>query len=230
MIGYLIWKPGGWRIRYYEEELNGLRVLRAELPGTAHTSRGQRLQRKALEVLRRNGVNRVLNIGLSGVPPVATGPLWRAMAAPLALTELTTQGIPPADALVSLRAGKVDRSIVTCCTALATSVRGLSLEMPDCEGLTWALQRRFGIPIFQTGGDLALCFSGRATGIDLRGDCPQPAGFALDCAEVELPGDCPPEPMLAYLVEQGIVHLPEVKVVTKTPPTQMDQGEQDENT
>lgn len=34
MIGYLVWKNGGWRIRYYEEEINGVHILRAEVPGT----------------------------------------------------------------------------------------------------------------------------------------------------------------------------------------------------
>lgn len=40
MIGYLVWKNGGWRIRYYEEEINGVHILRAEVPGTPHTARG----------------------------------------------------------------------------------------------------------------------------------------------------------------------------------------------
>ena len=83
MIGYLVWKNGGWRIRYYEEEINGVHILRAEVPGTPHTARGGRLQRKAMEVLRRNGVSRFLNPELVGARKVATGPLWRAMAAPL---------------------------------------------------------------------------------------------------------------------------------------------------
>ena len=82
MIGYLVWKNGGWRIRYYEEEINGVHILRAEVPGTPHTARGGRLQRKAMEVLRRNGVSRFLNPELVGARKVATGPLWRAMAAP----------------------------------------------------------------------------------------------------------------------------------------------------
>lgn len=130
-----------------------------------------------MEVLRRNGVSRFLNPELEGGQAVATGPLWRALAAPLALTGLTVQGIPHDQALVALHAGKVDRSIIPCCTALASEVRALSLDMPDREGLAWALQRRFGIPVLEQGGDVALCFSGRKQGIDLRGDTPQPGGI-----------------------------------------------------
>ncbi len=213
MIGYLVWKTKGWRIRYYEEEINGVHFLRAEIPGTPDTARGVRLQRRAMELLRRNGVSRFLNPELEGGQAVATGPLWRALAAPLALTGLTVQGVPHDQALVALHAEKVDRSIVTCCTALASEVRALSLDMPDREGLAWALQRRFGIPVLEQGGDVALCFSGREQGIDLRGDTPQPAGFSLDCAGLVLPEDCPPEPMLAYFVEQGVIHLPDIRVV-----------------
>lgn len=28
-----------------------------------------------------------------------------------------------------------------------------------------------------------------------------------------LPEDCPPEPLLAYFVEQGVLHLPDIQVV-----------------
>lgn len=213
MIGYLVWKTKGWRIRYYEEVINGVHLLRAEVPGGPCTARGVRLQRKALEVLGRNGVTRFLNPALAGVQSVATGPLWRALAAQLALTELAAQGIPHEEALVALHAGRVDRSVVTCCTALASEVRALSLDIPDCEGLAWALQRRFGIPVLEQGGDLTLCFSGQERGIDLRGDTPQPAGFSLGCSGLVLPEHCPPEPTLAYFVEQGVLHLPDIRVV-----------------
>lgn len=213
MIGYLVWKNGGWRIRYYEEEINGVHFLRAEVPGTPHTARGARLQRKAMEVLRRNGVSRFLNPELVGARKVATGPLWRAMAAPLALTGLTACGVPREEALVALHAGRVDRSVITCCTALAAEVRALSLDIPDCEPLAWALQRRFGIPVLEQGGDLNLCFSGRNKGIDLRGDTPRPEGFTLGCSRLELPENCPPEPVLAYFLEQGVIHLPDIWVV-----------------
>lgn len=166
-----------------------------------------------MEVLRRNGVSRFLNPELVGARKVATGPLWRAMAAPLALTGLTACGVPREEALVALHAGRVDRSVITCCTALAAEVRALSLDIPDCEPLAWALQRRFGIPVLEQGGDLNLCFSGRNKGIDLRGDTPRPEGFTLGCSRLELPENCPPEPVLAYFLEQGVIHLPDIRVV-----------------
>ena len=213
MIGYLTWRGTGWRIRYYEEEIGGVKMLRAELPGPARPGRGLRLARRAVETLRCNGVTRFLNPG-PGVPrTVATGPLWRALAAPLAVTGLTALGVPTAEARVALRAGRVDRTVAACCAALAGEVRALSLEIPDCDGLTWSLQRRFGIPVLTGGGDLTLCFSGQGDGVDLRGDAPAPEGFALRSPALELPGGCPAEPLLAYFVEQGVLHLTDISVV-----------------
>ena len=216
MVGYLVWRAGGWRIRYFEEEFQGVRVLRAEVPGDPRTPRGIRLERRALETLRRNGVTRFLNPELTR-RRVATGPLWRAMAAPLALTGLTARGIAPGEALVALRAGRVDRTVAACCAALAGEVRALSLEIPRCEDLTWSLQRRFGIPVLARRGDLTLCFSGGGKGIDLRGDAPCPAGFALRSPALTPPGDCPPEPLLAYCVERGVLGLPDIRVVIRRP-------------
>lgn len=213
MIGYLTWRGGGWRIRYYEEEIGGVRVLRAELPGLPRGRRSVHLARRAVETLRCNGVNRFLNPG-PGVPrTVATGPLWRALAAPLAVTGLTALGIASGEARVALRAGRVDRFVSACCAALAGEVRALSLEIPDCEALSWSLQRRFGIPVLSGGGDLTLCFSGEGEGVDLRGDVPAPEGFALRSGALELPGGIPTEPMLAYCVEQGVLHLTDISVV-----------------
>ena len=30
---------------------------------------------------------------------------------------------------------------------------------------------------------------------------------------LELPENCPPEPVLAYFLEQGVIHLPDIRVV-----------------
>lgn len=172
---------GGWRIRYYEEEINGVHILRAEVPGTPHTARGGRLQRKAMEVLRRNGVSRFLNPELVGARKVATGPLWRAMAAPLALTRANRLWRAPGGGLGGAPRGTGwTGSVITCCTALAAEVRALSLDIPDCEPLAWALQRRFGIPVLEQGGDLNLCFSGRNKGLTCGGIHPGQRGLHWD--------------------------------------------------
>ena len=92
-------------------------------------------------------------------------------------------------------------------------VRGLALEIPDCEGLAWNLQRRFGLPILAQGGDLTLNFTDSSTGIALYGDTPHPKGLTLSCPGVTLPEDCPREGLLAYLVEQGAVHWQDVRVL-----------------
>ena len=149
LVGYLVWRERGWRIRYFEEEFCHVSLWRVELPRNSHPDR---TVQRALTTLRRHGVTRLLADDAPLLPPVATGPLWRALAGQAALVELARRHIPPGQAFVGLRAKQVDRSVVACCTALAPVVRGLALEIPDCEGLAWNLQRRFGLPIWRRVG------------------------------------------------------------------------------
>lgn len=210
LVGYLVWRERGWRIRYFEEEFCHVSLWRVELPRNSHPDR---TVQRALTTLRRHGVTRLLADDAILLPPVSTGPLWRALAGQAALVELARRHIPPGQAFVGLRAKQVDRSVVACCTALAPVVRGLALEIPDCEGLAWNLQRRFGLPILAQGGDLTLNFTDSSTGIALYGDTPHPKGLTLSCPGVTLPEDCPREGLLAYLVEQGAVHWQDVRVL-----------------
>lgn len=210
LVGYLVWRERGWRIRYFEEEFCHVSLWRVELPRNSHPDR---TVQRALTTLRRHGVTRLLADDAPLLPPVATGPLWRALAGQATLVELARRHIPPGQAFVGLRAKQVDRSVVACCTALAPVVRGLALEIPDCEGLAWNLQRRFGLPILAQGGDLTLNFTDSSTGIALSGDTPHPKGLTLSCPGVTLPEDCPREGLLAYLVEQGAVHWQDVRVL-----------------
>lgn len=210
LVGYLVWRERGWRIRYFEEEFCHVSLWRIELPRNSHPDR---TVQRALTTLRRHGVTRLLADDAPLLPPVATGPLWRALAGQATLVELARRHIPPGQAFVGLRAKQVDRSVVACCTALAPVVRGLALEIPDCEGLAWNLQRRFGLPILAQGGDLTLNFTDSSTGIALSGDTPHPKGLTLSCPGVTLPEDCPREGLLAYLVEQGAVHWQDVRVL-----------------
>lgn len=210
LVGYLVWRERGWRIRYFEEEFCHVSLWRVELPRNSHPDR---TVQRALTTLRRHGVTRLLADDATLLPPVSTGPLWRALAGQAALVELARRHIPPGQAFVGLRAKQVDRSVVACCTALAPVVRGLALEIPDCEGLAWNLQRRFGLPILAQGGDLTLNFTDSSTGIALYGDTPHPKGLTLSCPGVTLPEDCPREGLLAYLVEQGAVHWQDVRVL-----------------
>lgn len=210
MTGYLVWRERGWRIRYFEEELYHVPLWRVELPRSGHPDR---TAKRAVTTLRRHGVTRLLTDDTPLLPPVPTGPLWRALASQAALTALRRQRIPPAQAFVALRAKQADRSVVACCSALAPKVRGLALEIPDCEWLSWNLQRRFGLPILAQGGDLTLDFINSGVGIALYGDTPHPEGLTLTCPSVTLPEDCPREGLLAYLVEQGAVNWRELRVV-----------------
>lgn len=210
LVGYLVWRERGWRIRYFEEEFCHVSLWRVELPRNSHPDR---TVQRALTTLRRHGVTRLLADDAALLPPVATGLLWRALAGQAALVELARRHIPPGQAFVGLRAKQVDRSVVACCTVLAPVVRGLALEIPDCEGLAWNLQRRFGLPILAQGGDLTLNFTDSSTGIALYGDTPHPKGLTLSCPGVTLPEDCPREGLLAYLVEQGAVHWQDVRVL-----------------
>ena len=210
MVGYLVWRERGWRIRYFEEEFCHVSLWRVELPRNSHPDR---TVQRALTTLRRHGVTRLLADDATLLPPVATGPLWRALAGQAGLVALARRGLPPRPTLVWVRAKQADRSVVACCTALAPVVRGLALEIPDCEGLAWNLQRRFGLPILARGGDLTVNFTDHGAGIVLSGNTPHPQGLTLSCPGVLLPEDCPREGVLAYLVEQGAVHWQDVRVV-----------------
>lgn len=218
MIGYLVWQGKGWRIRYFEETILGVSVWRAELPVTEDPRRQQRLRMRATETLRRHGITRLFHPESASLPTIATGPLWRALACPTALAALRQQHLPPAQAFVALRAKQPDRTVVACCAALAPVVRGLALEMPHCEELTWQLQRRFGLPILAQGGDLTLNFAAAAPGLDLHGDRPHPTGLTLTCPGLEMPSDCPQEELLAYLVEQGALSWRKLRVVSRPMP------------
>ena len=77
LVGYLVWRERGGRIRYFEEELYHVPLWRVELPKNNHPDRT--IQR-ALTTLRRHGVTRLLTDDAPLLPPVATGPLWRALA------------------------------------------------------------------------------------------------------------------------------------------------------
>lgn len=92
MVGYLVWRERGWRIRYFEEELYHVPLWRVELPKNNHPDRT--IQR-ALTTLRRHGVTRLLTDDATLLPPVATGPLWRALAGQAALVELARRAHPP---------------------------------------------------------------------------------------------------------------------------------------
>lgn len=105
MIGYLVWKMAVGASATTKRRSTAYIFCELRCRAHPHTARGGRLQRKAMEVLRRNGVSRFLNPELVGARKVATGPLWRAMAAPLALTGLTACGVPREEALVALHAG-----------------------------------------------------------------------------------------------------------------------------
>ena len=210
LVGYLVWRERGWRIRYFEEEFCHVSLWRVELPRNSHPDR---TVQRALTTLRRHGVTRLLADDVTLLPPVATGPLWRALAGQAALVELARRHIPPGQAFVGLRAKQVDRSVVACGPALAPVVRGRALEIPDGDGLTWNLQRRFGLPILAQGGDLTLNFTDSSTGIALYGDTPHPQSLTLSCPGVTLPEDGPREGLVAYLVEQGAVHWQDVRVL-----------------
>lgn len=212
MIGYLVWQDKGWRIRYFEEQICGVSLWRVELPVTEYPRRRQRLLVRSTDTLRCHGVTRLLE-ETPFFPSIPTGLLWRALAAQTALVALRQNQIPPERAFIALRAEKADRSVVACCAALAPVVRGMVLEIPHCDQLTWQLQRRFGLPVLAHGGDLTLNFSANGSGIDLHGDIPRPLGLTLTCPALELPTDCPQEALLAYLVEQGAVNWRELRVV-----------------
>ena len=57
LVGYLVWRERGWRIRYFEEEFCHVSLWRVELPRNSHPDR---TVQRALTTLRRHGVTRLL--------------------------------------------------------------------------------------------------------------------------------------------------------------------------
>lgn len=196
--------------RFYEEEICGVPLLRAELPDEK-----RRTLDRCSAVLERYGVRRMLDDRLGKrFPVVPTDALWQQYAAELALLLLEQSRIPPEKAVVGLLSRRVTKAVMKAAEQLSDSVRAISLNVPDVDALAWHLQQRNGVPVLRSAGDVKLCFSQgmEAEGAVMLGERqPKIPGFTLS-ADVELPEGCPAEPLLAMLISAGKLEREEVAV------------------
>lgn len=159
LCGYL---TTGKRLRFYEEELDGIALLRGELPQRGDPKKHLR---KALSFFRRMGVTLLLNgpedAERWGIPLVETGSLYRRHAAEAALMFMKRREIAPRQAVVGIRGSRWTREMDATCEQLAGQVRSLSLALPEWESeeASWVLQRRYGISVLNGDGDVTLCFT-----------------------------------------------------------------------
>lgn len=212
MYGYLVIQGG--RLRFFQEEVLGLPLLRAQLPEWGSR---KRWERRGLEFFRRAGV-RALLAGPEHCAPfrlTGTGELYRRKAAQLALLELERRRIPPREAVVGLRANRYSRAMEEACRVLAGQVRALALELPQREDVAWELQCQYGIPVFRGEGDVTLCFTPAEPGegrLLLGAYRPEVEGVSFSAPRVTLPEGCPVVPLLAALCEAGRLEWEQVEL------------------
>ena len=204
-----------WGLRFWWEEVLGMPLLRVELPRKKTTRTESKLHR----ALYRLRVHQVLNHppgwDADALPPLnATRPLWLAKASECALLLMNRKGIFPADAVVELRGNRFTPECRRFVTALLPHVQGFHFATPADEGLLWFLQREFGLSPIPRHGDLSVSFSPASPQADLPlGDQrPRIPGLELTADAVVCSGDCPMEPLLAALLEQGRLRKNDIDV------------------
>lgn len=220
MIGQLIWTgERRFRIRLTRERVQGVVVIRAELPGLPGDRGAARRKERGLHLLEREGCGRLLSTDTEEeLPGVSTRPLWQSVAAPLTLSLFQKHGQRPELARVALEGDRVTRPLFTACCQLITAVRGISLsDCPGSEELAWWLERQYGVPVSSGGGDVTVRFQPGGTegsGCLALGDpVPSPPGFSLALKEETLPEDYPRLPLMAVLLEEGRIRPEQVQVV-----------------
>ena len=213
----------GRRPMITEERLLGLRCLQTEIP-VRPTLGERRLGRrvdKGARLLVRAGVRRVVTAAdfpcwdrlvQNGLRPVEPERFCQALAVPLTLAALEQQGVPPAQASVTLSGPSASRALLRTAEELCPRVRRLSIDVPgERENLADWLWREFGAarvsPDAGSQADVALRFGpgGRPghTTFELYGLRPGLAGFRIaPPEEVEKLG-LDPLSVLALLWEEG---------------------------
>ncbi len=79
--------------------------------------------------------------------PVDSLPLWRGLAAELALGALEREGVPPGRGRVALSAPRLCGELTAAAERLCPLVRGLVIDAPGGEDYARSLQARFGLPV-----------------------------------------------------------------------------------
>lgn len=202
-------------VRFWWEAVLGMPLLRVELP-KKKTARTQRNLHRALYLL---GVHRVFNHPdgweSDSLPPLnATRPLWTAKAAQASLLLLARKGILPEDAVIELRGARFVPECHRLIETLLPKVRGFHFSMPVSEGTLWYLQRQYGLSPVPHAGDIAIGFSPGDAGADLPLGTIRPniAGLELRAKGIVGSEDCPVEPLLTALLEQGRLQEKDIEV------------------
>ncbi len=218
MLGYLHFTGSRGRVQLVPHDVLGLTVCEARLPKAEKSRFAPRRMRKALDRLDRAGCRRLLSpcALMPWYPVVRTRSLWQAMAVPLTLTYLRSQGLDPRRSVVALRGDRMTRSLYKTCLALAGEVSALSLDLRQDDGLVWRLQQELGLPLVDRAGDVTLAFAPVTAGpgvLPLWAEDPEVAGFHLTLPGLSLPESCPELPVLSALLDEGRLPLHQVLVV-----------------
>jgi hypothetical protein len=203
-----------------EEELLGLRLLRAEVPGKPEGPRAKNRWEKAVSRLRAQGVGLLLppegDCALPQGTQVPTLNLWKKFDVELALDILSRGGADRKRAVVGLADRRPTEGLLQRCRLLSTQVRGISLDLAEGEEeITWLLQKEYGLPVFHGGGDVNLIYT---PGVNLRGQgvelcTPNPHLPDYDVEGVELPPGVAHLPLLSLLMEEGKVSSERLRLV-----------------
>ena len=143
-------------------------------------------------------------------------PLWRGLAAELALGALAAEGVPPGRGRVALSAPRLCGELTAAAEGLCPLVRGLVIDAPGGEDYARRLQARFGLPVTPpaAGADVTAAFGpgggrwGRC--LELYGAVDL-GGLSVTAAGIELPEDCADQ-VLALLWEGGLVKREDLRI------------------
>lgn len=223
----MVWSGKRQFFHIQEETLAGLRLLRAELPGSGGTPRSARRWEKGIRLLEQRGAGSLLPPeGETALPPkyeIPTRDLWRRFDVPVALDILERAGADRRKAVVGLADTRPTPGLLWRCRMLAGEVRGISLDLEEGgEALEWLLRRDYGLPVFRGGGDVNLAF---ARGFSLRGQpldlySPSPKMEHYDLAWPHLPAGPAHLPLLALLLREGKVKPGELQLIYMNSPPQ----------
>jgi hypothetical protein len=199
----------------YEEEVQGLSLLRVELP------RRRGAQRRILRRLGRMGVNWVLNLPeLSSYPEhcprlVETGELYRRRGGAVALWALERRGLAAEESVVGLRSRRWTPWLERLAVELAQRVRGLALCLEQGEEEAGrALLERCGVPVFHGEGDVTLCYAPAepdSARLLLAGPRPRVEGLAWRWSGGEFPEGAPADALLCVLAQRGSISWEEAE-------------------
>lgn len=216
-----------FRVTLEEENILGLRILKASVPAPGRA--GQ--LRRAARLLAKRKVGRVLVpdgftawelLERYGLKRVETEDFRRAIAAPLALAALRRMDVMDESATVVLRGERVTRAMRMAAISLCRRVRNVVISAHiGGEGLQAELRREYGVPNVEEGRgripDVALHFSeshgNGAIIFRLYGREPDMNGMKVGSARPGLPEDSEQLALMAALWEAGKLRVDDPEII-----------------